>query len=526
MSERPKCRVCDKDATKRLKATAEATTCDEHFQVCYDAFKNCIENVRTQYQQQYQQPPTPEEEPPEETEEPSPPPQQLPNTTVEYELHKLVNTERKKIGRRELQYDDALAVIAEKHSVDMQVRNFFAHTNPSGDNSFARAKKAGYAYQAFGENIAWFSSSNLPKMSIPEIANKIMYGEKGWWLSKEGHKENLLNSMFDREGLGVHIFGNQVWATQNLAKKASSSSPSSPTTTTKPPEPETPTTTTTAAADKYGIKKLYEDNVHEPFFRIMDMDNPTKDSFLNKEERANMRKESDGSWSLDGKDTGKYQVRLGLWMNPPQTDIEGTIYAYHIEDIPGHEGESRYSYQFYRGGGDHSTSNNGCEGAAYKGRILENKDVGICKELLHADYTSTKGHLKKLTKSPFGNWIGVKLVTYNMPKLSNGRIPVMIQVWCDEEGMDQNGVLHPEKQNWQKYAEVIDKGGWSSGTGNGCPPLEIGNNTGKRKPDEIFNMPGGKPDKGNVITYRTDGAKTKIKDFSVRSIKNPSSGVV
>jgi hypothetical protein len=101
-----------------------------------------------------------------------------------------------------------------------------------------------------------------------------------------------------------------------------------------------------------------------------------------------MRKEADGSWSLDGKDTGKYQVRLGLWMKPKLTDIEATIYAFHIQDVSGYEGESKYTYQFYRGGGGHSTSNGRCEGSAYKSRILENKGVVICKELKHPVYTS------------------------------------------------------------------------------------------------------------------------------------------
>jgi hypothetical protein len=103
---------------------------------------------------------------------------------------------------------------------------------------------------------------------------------------------------------------------------------------------------------------------------------------------------------------------------------------------------------------------------------------------------------------------------------NGGRVPVIVQVFCDEEGMDKNGVLHAEKQKWVKMAEYVDDGGWSAGSADDvgkCPPLEIGNNTGKRKTDEIFNMPGGE-DQGNVITYRTDGARTKIKYFSVRAI--------
>ena len=48
---------------------------------------------------------------------------------IELGIHKLANIERRKIRRVELHYDDALAQIAEKHSIDMHVRDFFAHKN-------------------------------------------------------------------------------------------------------------------------------------------------------------------------------------------------------------------------------------------------------------------------------------------------------------------------------------------------------------------------------------------------------------
>jgi hypothetical protein len=172
----------------------------------------------------------------------------------------------------------------------------------------------------------------------------------------------------------------------------------------------------------------------------------------------------------------------------------------------------------YRGGGHHS-SNTPCEGAAYKARIRKDKSVVVTKEVLHPDYASNKGGIKKLTKDPKGNYIGTKLVVYNLPKAPSGRTPVKLEVYVDEDGMGADGVFTASKQNWVKAAENTDFGGWASGDGGGCPPLEIGN-TGKRKPDEILNTPGGTSE-GNLAAYRTDGVKSKIKFFSIREIKPP-----
>ena len=41
--------------------------------------------------------------------------------------------------------------------------------------------------------------------------------------------------------------------------------------------------------------------------------------------------------------------------------------------------------------------------------------------------------------------------------------------------MTPDGKFDPAKQNWVKMAETIDSGGWGSGNGGGCPPLELGN---------------------------------------------------
>jgi hypothetical protein len=302
-----------------------------------------------------------------------------------------------------------------------------------------------------------------------------------------------------------------VWNPQGNRTDKSVELPEQATTTT---EPHQPPLVTAAAADKYGIQFLYP-NPSTPQMCDMNMDNPFSDTNFRNEENANLKKESDGAWSSTGNQE-KQQVRLELWQDPSIRDCEITVYANYIEDL---SLTGSYGYQVYRGGGHHGSAENGCPGCAYKARIRKDKTVVIAKEIKHADYSSNEGNVKKLSKDIKGRYIGVKQVVYNLSKLANGRTPVKIEVWCDEEGMTPDGVLHPEKQNWQKYAETIDKGGWTAGNGAGCPPVEIGN-TGTRKGDEILNTPEGAKS-GNLAAYRTDGAKTKIKYFSIRKIQAP-----
>jgi hypothetical protein len=183
----------------------------------------------------------------------------------------------------------------------------------------------------------------------------------------------------------------------------------------------------------------------------MDMDNPTKDSRFKNWKSANLKKEADGGWSCDGSANGKFQVRLEGWSQSGSKkwlNCEITIYAQVLDQL---SGAGAYAFQVYRGGGHHS-SNNPCEGFAYKGRVRFDRSVTITKEILHPDYTGNRGGIKKLTKPPLGYYIGTKLVVYNLPQkvdtLTLKTAPVKIEVWCDENGMDVFGKLDPTKQNW------------------------------------------------------------------------------
>ncbi|MGH1339901.1 MAG: CAP domain-containing protein, partial [Nannocystales bacterium] len=58
----------------------------------------------------------------------------------------------------------ALRCAARVHSQDMVDRNFFDHTNPSGESPFQRMVEAGYQYSTAGENIAAGNSTAAATM--------------------------------------------------------------------------------------------------------------------------------------------------------------------------------------------------------------------------------------------------------------------------------------------------------------------------------------------------------------------------
>lgn len=97
----------------------------------------------------------------------------------------------------------SLRCSARKHSQDMAARDFFDHTNPSGEDPFVRMQQAGYDYSAAGENIAAGS---------PDAAGTMMQ-----WMNSDGHCTNIMNPGFVDIGVGYSTGGQfgTLW-TQNF----------------------------------------------------------------------------------------------------------------------------------------------------------------------------------------------------------------------------------------------------------------------------------------------------------------------
>lgn len=84
----------------------------------------------------------------------------------------------------------ALRCAARAHSMDMNVRGFFSHTNPDGHGPGQRLDLAGYQGFTWGENIAW---------GYPSPAAVV-----AGWMGSDGHCANIMRPQFNAIGVGYY----------------------------------------------------------------------------------------------------------------------------------------------------------------------------------------------------------------------------------------------------------------------------------------------------------------------------------
>lgn len=89
-----------------------------------------------------------------------------------------------------LSAEPALTEAARQHSYDMVVRDFFSHTNPSGQNPGDRIEAQGYEWSTWGENIAGGQSTAAAVMQS--------------WMGSAGHCRNIMSASFTEIGIGVY----------------------------------------------------------------------------------------------------------------------------------------------------------------------------------------------------------------------------------------------------------------------------------------------------------------------------------
>ena len=141
---------------------------------------------------------------------------------LERHFHASVNFERRAVGLPTLEWDDALAKLARAHSEDMVARGYFKHVNPEGETPMKRLQAAGYdKCGLIGENIhqnVLYSRAITERKkttydwnSMERIAATTMKD----WMDSDGHRQNILEKKFTREGIGVAISpDDKVYITQ------------------------------------------------------------------------------------------------------------------------------------------------------------------------------------------------------------------------------------------------------------------------------------------------------------------------
>ena len=148
-------------------------------------------------------------------------------------VHRLINDQRMIHGVDPIDHVEAIRLIAREHSEDMAARGYFSHESPEGFDPSDRAQQAGYScrkdygsYYTIGlaENIhqGWlFAGYRIVNgvttphnpLSPEQIAQQAVTG----WMNSPGHRNNILDSSYDRAGLGVAIADDgKVFMTQNF----------------------------------------------------------------------------------------------------------------------------------------------------------------------------------------------------------------------------------------------------------------------------------------------------------------------
>ncbi len=81
-----------------------------------------------------------------------------------------------------------LGAVAQKHSVDMALNDFFTHTGSTGSQIGDRISAEGYKSSYYGENIS--AGNSTPQEAVTA------------WMNSDGDRTNILNPQFPEIGVG------------------------------------------------------------------------------------------------------------------------------------------------------------------------------------------------------------------------------------------------------------------------------------------------------------------------------------
>lgn len=112
----------------------------------------------------------------------------------ESEVIRLVNEIRVKNGLNALKEDWELSRVARYKSQDMKDNKYFSHTSPVYGTPFEMMKNFGITYRSAAENIA--KGQSTPQAVVNA------------WMNSSGHRANILNSTYNKIGVGYVKSGN------------------------------------------------------------------------------------------------------------------------------------------------------------------------------------------------------------------------------------------------------------------------------------------------------------------------------
>ncbi|WP_405112765.1 CAP domain-containing protein [Micromonospora sp. NBC_01405] len=109
----------------------------------------------------------------------------------------LVNAERAKAGCGAVKINSKLTAAAQAHSQDQADHRKMSHDGSDGSKVDKRLDRVGYAWRAYGENVAWNQQTPAAVMKA--------------WMNSSGHRANILNCSFTEIGVGVATSNGPYW---------------------------------------------------------------------------------------------------------------------------------------------------------------------------------------------------------------------------------------------------------------------------------------------------------------------------
>ena len=124
----------------------------------------------------------------------------------------LVNTQRRQFGAGILHLDADCMAAAKAHTVDQASHLFMGHIGSKGSTVGDRVTASGFKWDAVAENVA------VGQNSVEEVVTA--------WMNSPGHRENLLNTAYDRFGYAQATGSDgKIYWTQNFARAMSGFKP-------------------------------------------------------------------------------------------------------------------------------------------------------------------------------------------------------------------------------------------------------------------------------------------------------------
>lgn len=131
-------------------------------------------------------------------------PRLAPEATTQQNVFTHTNNHRRANGARDVRYNYALTVAAQRHANEMARRNRMTHTGANGSNAGQRITAAGFRWTSYGENVAVGQTSS----------SAVVYA----WMNSSGHRANLLNPRFQWMGVGLAWGQGRIWWCVVLAR--------------------------------------------------------------------------------------------------------------------------------------------------------------------------------------------------------------------------------------------------------------------------------------------------------------------